>query len=114
MRLRIGASVQEDEELWQSDPHEYVRKAFDVIEDYYSARTAAVNLLCDLVKKRGKDTLHPFLSHLVVMLTERETALPAASACVGPLPPGGRGRRRCSSLSSDSAARGTGGQRAVL
>jgi hypothetical protein len=64
-------SLQDDDELWQTDPHEYVRKAFDIVEDFYSARTAAVNLLCDLVKKRGKDTLHPFLSHLVQMLTER-------------------------------------------
>ena len=30
-----------DASLWDEDPTEYVRKEFDVIEDFYSPRTAA-------------------------------------------------------------------------
>ena len=33
----------EDAELWEEDPHEYVRKGYDIIEDMYSPRTAATS-----------------------------------------------------------------------
>ena len=49
--------TEEDAELWDSDPQEYVRRSLDVIEDYYSPRTAATNLLIALTTSRAKDCL---------------------------------------------------------
>ncbi|CAH1416757.1 unnamed protein product [Lactuca virosa] len=45
-----------DQKLWEEDPHEYVRKGYDIIEDY-SPRTAALYFLSKLVKKSGKKIL---------------------------------------------------------
>ena len=58
MMLPLLSFSEKDSELWEEDPHEYVRKEFDMIEDFYSPRTAATNLLTALTKKRGKDCLH--------------------------------------------------------
>ncbi|GBG85770.1 hypothetical protein CBR_g40497 [Chara braunii] len=55
----------EDEALWRNDPHEYVRKGYDIIEDLYGARTAAINFLSELMRKRGKDNLQRFLNFIV-------------------------------------------------
>ncbi|KAJ6956784.1 hypothetical protein NC652_007753 [Populus alba x Populus x berolinensis] len=33
-----------DQKLWDEDPHEYVRKGYDIIEDLYSPRTASIGL----------------------------------------------------------------------
>ena len=41
-----------DKELWQDDPHEFVRKTYDIMEDYTSQRVAACNLVIDLCNKR--------------------------------------------------------------
>uniref|UniRef100_I3MPV3 Importin N-terminal domain-containing protein n=1 Tax=Ictidomys tridecemlineatus TaxID=43179 RepID=I3MPV3_ICTTR len=42
----------EDEELWQEDPYEYIRMKFDIFEDYASPTTAAQTLLYTAAKKR--------------------------------------------------------------
>lgn len=42
----------EDEELWTSDPVEYIRVKFDVFEDYISPKVAAQTLLHTVCKKR--------------------------------------------------------------
>ncbi|XP_075439514.1 importin-8-like isoform X2 [Ascaphus truei] len=42
----------EDEDLWQDDPYEYIRMKFDVFEDYVSPSSAAQNLLYTASKKR--------------------------------------------------------------
>ena len=52
-----------DDELWRSDPHEFIRKEFDVIEDLYSPRTAASNVLRRLMTSRAKVCLHPFVTY---------------------------------------------------
>ncbi|KAH9304497.1 hypothetical protein KI387_008901, partial [Taxus chinensis] len=51
-----------DEKLWREDPHEYVRKGYDIIEDLYSPRTASIDFIAELVRKRGKENLQRFLS----------------------------------------------------
>jgi len=50
-----------DAMLWEEDPVEFVRKEFDVIEDFYSPRTAAVNVLLGMAKDRSKDTVLPLV-----------------------------------------------------
>eukprot|EP00741_Cyanophora_paradoxa_P019839 tig00000217_g19147.t1 len=83
-----------DETLWREDPAEYVRKQYDVLEDFYSPRTAAVNLLLKLARSRAKDCLDPLCTFLVNTLT-RYNATPqeqrngrekyGALSCIGAL-----------------------------
>ena len=67
----------EDAELWENDPHEYIRKGYDIIEDMYSPRTAAMNFLCELCSKRTKDNMPKVMGFLVQILT-RCAETPAA------------------------------------
>ncbi|XP_074271177.1 importin beta-like SAD2 isoform X2 [Silene latifolia] len=57
-----------DERLWEEDPHEYVRKGYDIIEDLYSPKTAAMDFVSELVRKRGKDNLQKFIQFVVEIL----------------------------------------------
>ncbi|CAI5517143.1 unnamed protein product, partial [Closterium sp. Naga37s-1] len=66
--------------LWADNPLEYVRKGYDIIEDMYSARTAALNFLAELVTKRSKDTLDPFIAALVLILNRYNEAPPDQKA----------------------------------
>nr|CAB3486686.1 unnamed protein product [Digitaria exilis] len=54
-----------DQMLWDEDPHEYVRKGYDIIEDLYSPRTAAMDFVNELVRKRGKGNLQKFIHFIV-------------------------------------------------
>ncbi|GLT68097.1 hypothetical protein SLA2020_403570 [Shorea laevis] len=54
-----------DQKLWDEDPHEYVRKGYDIIEDLYSPRTAAMDFVSELVRKRGKENLQKFIQFVV-------------------------------------------------
>lgn len=72
-----------DSALWQEDATEYVRKEFDVMEDYYSPRSSATNLLLSFVRKRRKDCLHFFVSFCAQVLQEEPPPSPpsAQAAC---------------------------------
>lgn len=37
----------------------------DIIEDMYNPRTAAINFISELVRKRGKENLQKFLAFVV-------------------------------------------------
>ncbi|KAG2650903.1 hypothetical protein PVAP13_1NG240300 [Panicum virgatum] len=65
-----------DQNLWDEDPHEYVRKGYDIIEDLYSPRTAAMDFVSELVRKRGKNNLQKFI-HFVVDIFRRYDEAPA-------------------------------------
>lgn len=81
-----------DQMLWDEDPHEYVRKGYgmflnsslsflnnpkyiffhnksigstDIIEDLYSPRTASTDFVTELVRKRGKDNFPRFVQFIV-------------------------------------------------
>ncbi|WCJ41499.1 Importin beta-like SAD2 [Euphorbia peplus] len=54
-----------DQRLWDEDPHEYVRKGYDIIEDLYSPRTASMDFVSELVRKRGKENLQKFIQFIV-------------------------------------------------
>jgi hypothetical protein len=60
----------EDQELWENDPHEFIRKGYDIIEDMYSPRTAAVNFLVELCSKRAKENLPVVMGFLVQILNK--------------------------------------------
>ncbi|KAK2459212.1 secondary alcohol dehydrogenase (SADH2) [Trifolium repens] len=58
----------DDQKLWDEDPHEYVRKGYDIIEDLYSPRTASVDFVSELVRKRREDNFHKFIQFIVEIL----------------------------------------------
>ncbi|CAN8073310.1 unnamed protein product [Agarophyton chilense] len=53
-----------DEEVWMTDPSEYVRKQYDFTDDFTSPRIAASNLLSKMADLRSKKTVLPFLQYL--------------------------------------------------
>ncbi|KAI9080651.1 hypothetical protein K1719_037408 [Acacia pycnantha] len=64
-----------DQKLWDEDPHEYVRKGYDIIEDLYSPRTASMDFVSELVRKRGKENLHKFIQFIVEIFKRYDEAL---------------------------------------
>ncbi|CAG0897126.1 unnamed protein product [Darwinula stevensoni] len=60
-----------DAELWESDPHEYIRLKFDVFEDFVSPVTAAQTILHSVVKKR-KDVLQRTMGFLMQIVTSQQ------------------------------------------
>ncbi|PWZ58940.1 Importin beta-like SAD2 [Zea mays] len=71
-----------DQKLWEEDPHEYVRKVYGeftalyIIEDLYSPRTAAMDFVSELIRKRGKNNLQKFI-HFIVDIFRRYDEAPA-------------------------------------
>lgn len=63
-----------DQKLWDEDPHEYVRKGYDIIEDLYSPRTAAMDFVSELVRKRGKENLQKFIQFVVEIFQRYDEA----------------------------------------
>nr|XP_034824409.1 importin-7-like [Maniola hyperantus] len=59
-----------DEELWLSDPHEYIRIKFDIFEDFVSPVTAAQSLITSCCKKR-KDMLERTMHLCMQVLTSQ-------------------------------------------
>nr|CAD7442736.1 unnamed protein product [Timema bartmani] len=57
-----------DEELWNTDPYEYIRVKFDIFEDFVSPVTAAQTLLHSCCKKR-KDMLQKTMHFVMQVLT---------------------------------------------
>ncbi|OVA18810.1 Importin-beta [Macleaya cordata] len=63
-----------DQMLWKEDPHEYVRKGYDIIEDLYSPRTASMDFVSELVRKRGKENLQKFIQFIVQIFKRYDEA----------------------------------------
>lgn len=57
----------DDDELWQSDPREYIRMKFDIFEEYVSPVSASQNLLHSLCKKR-RDMLQKTMNFVINVL----------------------------------------------
>ena len=80
-----------DAELWSDDPTEFVRKTYDVMEDFESQRVASCNLVIDLCKKRTKTCLMPILEFCVKQMTDYQAgtgnpkAQDGAMYCIGAL-----------------------------
>ncbi|EIE23737.1 ARM repeat-containing protein [Coccomyxa subellipsoidea C-169] len=63
----------EDEELWQDDPQEYIRKGYDVMEEMYNEKTAAMNFVHELCKTRTKGNLETFMGLCVNVMNEYQS-----------------------------------------
>lgn len=66
----------EDEELWHTDPREYIRLKFDIFEEYVSPVSSSQNLLHNLCKKR-RDMLQQTMN-LVMNVLNNPQADPKA------------------------------------
>lgn len=53
---------EEDQELWDEDPVEFVHKKVDPLEDFHSPQTNAMNFLIDLARDRKKYTFMGILN----------------------------------------------------
>ena len=65
-----------DAELWEEDPQEYIRKGYDIIEDMYSPRTAAVNFMQEMCRVRSKENLPKLMGFLVQILVRCKAVPP--------------------------------------
>ena len=63
----------DDAELWDTDPYEYVRVKFDIFEDFVSPVTAAQTLLHSVCKKR-KDVLPKTMGLLMEIVNNTNTS----------------------------------------
>lgn len=66
----------DDDELWQNDPRDYIRMKFDIFEEYVSPVSASQNLLHSLCKKR-RDMLQKTMT-LVINVLNNPQADPKA------------------------------------
>eukprot|EP00047_Mylnosiga_fluctuans_P003285 m.228397 g.228397 ORF g.228397 m.228397 type:complete len:1049 (+) comp11736_c0_seq1:40-3186(+) len=68
----------EDEELWEADPYEYVRVKFDPAEDFVNPVQAASNLFQELCSTRAKQTFDSIVAFCYNILQRELTAPPEA------------------------------------
>lgn len=66
---------EEDQEMWDDDPEEYVRVKLDPFDEIYSAQTSSVNFVLDLVKCRKKTMFVPVLRFINDILSAPATDL---------------------------------------
>lgn len=60
--------TEDDLELWESDPQEYIRRESDVVEEYYNPHSEALNIVVDIVSLRGKNHLAQLMHYIVSIL----------------------------------------------
>lgn len=60
----------EDQELWDEDPVEFVHKKVDPLEDFHSPQTNAMNFLIDLARDRKKHTFMGILNFVNSVLNK--------------------------------------------
>lgn len=72
----------DDAQLWEEDPQEYIRKGYNIIEEMYNPRTAAMNFLHEICKVRGKHSLDFYMEHVVRCFNAYAAAGPHPDAAV--------------------------------
>ncbi|CAH1785309.1 unnamed protein product [Owenia fusiformis] len=65
----------DDDEMWNNDPHEYIRTKFDIFEDFISPVTAAQTVLHSAVAKR-KEVLQKCMGFCLQMMAIDSAANP--------------------------------------
>lgn len=73
---------EDDATLWDEDPQEYVRKGYDVVEDMYSTKTAAANLIHILVTKKPKAHMAKVMETIAGVFAQHAAAAPAVSVAL--------------------------------
>ena len=75
-----------DQELWDTDPNEVVRKGYDIIEEIYSPRTAAVNFIVELCRCRSKENLPKVMGFMMQIFARCAEATRANGPAATPHP----------------------------
>ncbi|KAK9818968.1 hypothetical protein WJX74_009075 [Apatococcus lobatus] len=71
---------EDDARLWQDDPQEFIRKGYDILEDMYSPKTAAMNFVHEICKTRAKGgILEGFMGTIITVLSSNQKAGAAAT-----------------------------------
>jgi hypothetical protein len=86
--LPIMSRQPEDEELWQDDPSEFLRREFDLTKSYYAAKGSAFDMLLGMSEIGHLDQLISLLGKLLVSVTsplQIEVILHAIQAVSEPL-----------------------------
>ncbi|GJT42495.1 importin beta-like SAD2 [Tanacetum coccineum] len=60
--------------LGEDSTKKYIRKGYDIIEDLYIPRTAAMDFVSELVRRGGKDNLQKFILYIVEIFKRYEEA----------------------------------------
>mmetsp|Transcript_3164 Transcript_3164/g.3583 ORF Transcript_3164/g.3583 Transcript_3164/m.3583 type:complete len:1068 (+) Transcript_3164:211-3414(+) len=67
--------TEEDVDVFENDPHEFVHRQNSPLADFYDPRMSAITLVTDLVKHRGQDVTQNLLGRMTEIL-KRYTASP--------------------------------------
>jgi len=70
--------MQEDIDIFENDPHEFVHRQNSPLADFYDPRMSAITLVTDLVKHRGQDVTQNLLGKMTEIL-QRYAASPVES-----------------------------------
>lgn len=68
--------TQEDIDIFENDPHEFVHRQNSPLADFYDPRMSAITLVTDLVKHRGQDVTQNLLGKMTEMLQRYAAAAP--------------------------------------
>ena len=68
--------TQEDIDIFENDPHEFVHRQNSPLADFYDPRMSAITLVTDLVKHRGQDVTQNLLGRMTEMLQRYASAPP--------------------------------------
>lgn len=68
--------TQEDIEIFENDPHEFVHRQNSPLADFYDPRMSAITLITDLVKHRGQDVTQNLLTNMTEHLNRYNNAAP--------------------------------------
>ncbi|ORY80013.1 importin-7 [Protomyces lactucae-debilis] len=69
--------TEDDLELWESDPQEYINKRIDIYEDYTSPDTAAIHFLMAVAKRKNSNAFMSTLAFINKELATYESAEPS-------------------------------------
>lgn len=69
---------QDDAELWEEDPCEYIRRGYDIFEDLKTSKNGALEYIISLIDARPKKILDPIMQHVAKILAEYKNAAAAA------------------------------------
>jgi len=70
--------VEDDIDLFENDPHEFVQRQNSPLADFYDPRMSAITLVTDLVKHRGQDVTQNLLGRMTEILNRYAAAPPEA------------------------------------
>ena len=66
----------EDLQVWTEDPQEYIRKEYDIFEEYHSPKASALDVLCTLAGTRSDETFSKIIDVISAVSVAYSTSPP--------------------------------------